>query len=47
MRTVSREELIKESKEIVELNILKDRFENFFAHECSSLILNKISRKIQ
>lgn len=38
MRTVSREELIKESKEIVELNILKEKFENIFVHECSTLI---------
>ncbi|BAZ09278.1 hypothetical protein NIES4071_10850 [Calothrix sp. NIES-4071] len=38
MRTVSREELIKESKEIVELNILKEKLENVFDNEYSSLI---------
>lgn len=33
MCTISREELIEESKEIVELNILKEKFENLFCHE--------------
>lgn len=38
MCTISKEELIKESKEIVELNILKERFESIFDRDCSNLI---------
>jgi hypothetical protein len=39
MYTVSKEELIEESKEIVELNNLKDKLEKLFCHEFADCII--------
>lgn len=41
MHTVSKEELIEESKEIVELNNLKEKLESLFCHEYPDSIIFK------